>query len=92
VSPDQVDGYRTAGERLGPTAEWFINLVATYGLPTVIAVGTVAILAACCLTGLLWHLADCRRERRAERRQEQDDLKTCNAIWNIPAQRREEKP
>jgi hypothetical protein len=95
VSPEQVDGYRTAGHSLGPIADWFINLIATYGVVPVIAVGLSAIAATCYGLWRLCNLIERRRARQADRRpgRNRADLETCTAIWNTPARSpRKEKP
>jgi hypothetical protein len=94
VSPEQVDAYRQAGDSIHPAVDWFINLVATYGIWAVIAVGTLAILAVWLLLGILLDRHERRVALRADPRpaSSQEDLATCLAIWNTPnAQRRKEE-
>lgn len=64
MSPEQVDAYRTAGDNLPLIVGWFVNLVARYGIWNVIAVGTLAILFAWLILGILLD----RHERRVELR------------------------
>ena len=66
MSPEQVDAYRTAGDNLPLIVGWFVNLVARYGIWNVIAVGTLGLLFAWLIAGILID----RHERRAERRSE----------------------
>ncbi|MFF2383683.1 hypothetical protein [Streptomyces sp. NPDC058108] len=75
MSPDQSAGQPAI-------VNWFITVIAEYGITTVIAAETVAILATWCGIGAINHLRARRRQRRA-------DLATCNAIWNIPSPRKE---
>jgi hypothetical protein len=78
---------------LPPVVDWFINLVATYGILPVIFVGSGLILTIWISLGTLLDRAERRRIRRAEARQVQADLDTCNAIWNTPSHSpRREKP
>jgi hypothetical protein len=74
---------------LPPVVDWFINLVATYGVLPVIFVGSGLILTVWISLGTLLDRAERRRIRRAEAAQRQADLDTCNAIWNTPSPRRE---
>jgi hypothetical protein len=93
VNAETVDGYRTAGNHLPPVVDWFVNLVATYGIWPVISVGCVAILTIWTGLGTLLYRAERRHIRRAEAAQRQADLDTCNAIWNTPTHSpRREKP
>lgn len=95
MSPEQVDAYRQAGDSIHPTVDWFINLVATYGIWAVIAVGTLAILAVWLIAGILLDRHERRAALRADLRSpaSQEDLATCLAIWNTPNhQPRKETP
>ncbi|MFD6490335.1 hypothetical protein [Streptomyces sp. NPDC060188] len=95
MSPEQVDAYRNAGHTIHPAVDWFINLVATYGIWAVIAVGTLAILAVWLLIGILLDRHERRAAQRADQRSasSQEDLATCQAIWNTPStQPRKETP
>jgi cation transport ATPase len=74
---------------LPPVVDWFVNLVATYGVLPVIFVGSGLILTVWISLGTLLDRAERRRARRAEAAQRQADLDTCNAIWNTPSPRRE---
>lgn len=65
MTPEQVDGYRTAGDRLGAVADWYINVIATYGVWTVLAVQVAAVLAVYCVA---WVLIDRGEQRRRTRR------------------------
>jgi hypothetical protein len=78
---------------LPPVVDWFVNLVATYGVLPVIFVGSGLILTVWISLGTLLDRAERRRARRADARQAQADLDTCNAIWNTPTHSpRKEKP
>jgi hypothetical protein len=78
---------------LPPVVDWFVNLVATYGVLPVIFVGSGLILTIWISLGTLLDRAERRRIRRAEAAQRQADLDTCNAIWNTPSHSpREETP
>jgi hypothetical protein len=65
-----------------PAIDWFINLIATYGITTVIAAETVGLLAGWCAYGAARHHLARRRPRRADR-------DTCNAIWDLTNDREE---
>ncbi|OQQ13034.1 hypothetical protein B0675_40160 [Streptomyces sp. M41(2017)] len=89
MSPEQVDAYRNAGSSLHPAADWFINLVAVYGIWAVIAVGTLAILCAWLLIGILLD----RHERRVERRgQTVHSLQLLERYANDPDNHETEDP
>jgi hypothetical protein len=78
---------------LPPVVDWFVNLVATYGVLPVIFVGSGLILTVWISLGTLLDRAERRRIRRAEAAQRQADLDTCNAILNATIRSpREEKP
>ncbi|WP_392971029.1 hypothetical protein [Streptomyces sp. LN245] len=77
---------------MSPIAEAVINLVAAHPIPAVLALAAVVAAAGWFGLGALLDRLDDRRDRQAEAARRQADLDTCNAIWNIPAQRREEKP
>lgn len=87
MSPEQVDAYRHAGHTIHPAVDWFINLVATYGIWAVIAVGTLAILAVWLLIGILLD----RHERRVELRgQTIHSLRQLEQYANDPDNHRKE--
>ncbi|MFD5491546.1 hypothetical protein ACFWH4_01055 [Streptomyces sp. NPDC127091] len=68
--------------------DWYINLLATYGLIPVIAVEAVACVAAWCGLGAALHAAEQRRSRRALRAQlrteRQQMARLRDAITNAP--------
>lgn len=87
MSSEQVDAYRHAGDSIHPAVDWFINLVATYGIWAVIAIGTLAILAVWLLLGILLD----RHERRvALRGQAIHSLQLLEQYANDPDNHRKE--
>ncbi|MFD9463516.1 hypothetical protein [Streptomyces sp. NPDC060027] len=88
MNADTVDGYRTAGNHLPPIADWFINLVAQYGIWTVIGVGTAAIVAVMCAIGAGCQLIRWHRQRRADERA----IRQLELFANDPDNHRKETP
>jgi len=87
VNPDLYGAYRTADGHLGKAADWYLNLLATYGLIPVLTGGTIAIVAIWCGIGAACHLAGRIRDRRTERR---DRTAAWRQLCKEPPQRETE--
>ena len=73
---------------MSPIVDWYINQLATHGLPTVIAVEAVACVAAWCGLGAALHAAERRRARRGIRHLEH----YANHPANRTQDRKEDQP
>lgn len=71
MNPDLYDGYRTAGQRLGSVADWYIDQLADHGLIVVVAVQAAAFIALWCGIGAVIHAVRRHRARRGIRRLQQ---------------------
>ena len=87
MNADLYGAYRTADGHLGKVADWYLNLIATYGLIPVLAGGTIAIVALVCGIGGAWYAAGRIRDRRTERR---DRAAAWRQLCNQPPQRETE--
>ena len=66
MNPEVYDGYRTAGQRLGPVADWYINQLAEHGWIVVLAVQASVIVVLWCAASALLDRIERRRKARRE--------------------------
>lgn len=94
MSPEQIDGYRTAAHTLHGAADWYLLQLDAWGLGVFLAVLITVLITAWCGIGATCHGIGRLRERRALRRTpaapdnvppaDDDLLITCRRIDRQP--------